>query len=39
MADKVALVRRPSSRMTEGITTHIERVPADAGLAVRQHEA
>jgi dimethylargininase len=39
MADRVALVRRPSSRMAEGITTHIERVPADAGLAARQHEA
>src|SRR4051794_13713301 len=39
MAGKVALVRRPSSRMAEGITTHIDRVPADAGLAARQHEA
>ena len=39
MADKVALVRRPSSRMAEGITTHIERVPADGGLAERQHGA
>jgi dimethylargininase len=39
MADKVALVRRPSSRMADGITTHIDRVPADAGLAARQHEA
>ncbi len=36
---RVALVRRPSSRMAEGITTHIDRVPADAGLAARQHEA
>jgi dimethylargininase len=34
-----ALVRRPSSRMAEGITTHIDRVPADAALALRQHEA
>jgi dimethylargininase len=25
--------------MAEGITTHIDRVPADAGLAARQHEA
>ncbi len=25
--------------MQEGITTHIDRVPADAGLAARQHEA
>src|SRR2546423_895983 len=39
MAGNVALVRRPSSRMAEGITTHIDRVPADAGLAARQHEA
>jgi dimethylargininase len=39
MADDVALVRRPSSRMADGITTHIERVPADAGLAARQHAA
>jgi dimethylargininase len=38
MEAKVALVRRPSSRMAEGITTHIERVPADSGLAARQHE-
>jgi dimethylargininase len=34
-----ALVRRPSNRMAEGITTHIDRVPADAALALRQHEA
>jgi dimethylargininase len=39
MAENVALVRRPSSRMADGITTHIDRVPADAGLAERQHEA
>ena len=39
MADQVALVRRPSSRMAEGITTHIDRVPADAALAARQHAA
>jgi len=39
MADPVALVRRPSSRMAEGITTHIDRVPADAALAERQHAA
>ena len=25
--------------MADGITTHIDRVPADAGLAARQHEA
>src|SRR3954453_2322317 len=39
MAEKLGLVRRPSSRMAGGITTHIARVPADAGLAARQHEA
>ena len=39
MTDRVALVRRPSSRMADGITTHIDRVPADDGLAARQHEA
>src|SRR3954468_20442002 len=39
MAEKVALVLRPSGRMADGITTHIDRVPADAGLAARQHEA
>jgi dimethylargininase len=39
MADAVALVRRPSSRMAEGITTYIDRVSADAGLAERQHAA
>jgi dimethylargininase len=38
MAEKVALVRRSSSRMAEGLTTHIDRVPADAGLAARQHD-
>jgi dimethylargininase len=39
MAGNVALVRRPSSRMADGITTHIVRVHVDAGLAARQHEA
>jgi dimethylargininase len=39
MAENVALVRRPSSRMADGITTHIERLPADSGLAARQHAA
>src|SRR3954468_13281970 len=39
MPDNVALVRRPSSRMQDGITTHIDRVPADAGLAAQQHAA
>jgi dimethylargininase len=39
MPDNVALVRRPSSRMQDGITTHIDRVPADARLAAQQHAA
>jgi dimethylargininase len=39
MVGNVALVRRPSRRMADGITTHIERVPADADLAARQHRA
>ncbi len=33
------LVRRPSPRLAEGELTHIERVPADAPLALRQWEA
>ena len=39
LADRVALVRRPSSRMADGITTHIDRAPADGALALRQHAA
>ncbi|NEA32628.1 dimethylargininase [Streptomyces sp. SID13031] len=31
-----ALVRRPSPRLAEGLLTHLERVPVDADLAVRQ---
>ncbi|TDD23049.1 N(G),N(G)-dimethylarginine dimethylaminohydrolase [Kribbella turkmenica] len=31
-----ALVRRPSPRLADGIVTHIERTPVDAGLAARQ---
>ena len=31
-----ALVRRPSPRLSEGITTHIDRVPVDLELARRQ---
>jgi dimethylargininase len=34
---RVALVRRPSHRMAEGIVTYGERVPADADLAAEQH--
>ena len=39
MAERVALVRRPSSRMAEGIVTYGERVEADAALAAEQHDA
>src|SRR6185503_10894204 len=35
----VALVRRPSSRMREGIVTYAEREPVDAALAAKQHGA
>jgi dimethylargininase len=31
-----ALVRSPSPRLAEGLLTHIERVPVDVGLALRQ---
>src|SRR6476661_10058332 len=31
-----ALVRRPGPRFDDGLTTHIDRVPVDAGLAARQ---
>jgi dimethylargininase len=34
---RVALVRRPSSRIAEGIVTYCERAPVDAELAARQH--
>ena len=33
-----ALVRRPSSRLSEGIVDHIERVPVDCELAANQWE-
>lgn len=39
MTQRVALVRRPSSRIAEGIVTFAERQPVDAELAARQHEA
>jgi len=35
----LALVRRPSSRLADGLVTHIERTPVDLALARRQHEA
>lgn len=34
-----ALVRRPSTRLAEGIVTHIARTPVDVALARRQHDA
>jgi dimethylargininase len=33
-----ALVRRPSSRLADGLVTHIERSVIDVGLAMRQHD-
>ena len=38
MLDRRVLVRRPSSRLAEGLVTHIERQPVDVDLAVRQWE-
>jgi dimethylargininase len=34
-----AIVRRPSRRIAEGEVTHIDRVPLDVDLAIRQHHA
>ena len=39
MHTKKALVRRPSPRLAEGLVTHIERSPVDAGIAMKQWEA
>jgi dimethylargininase len=39
MHDHRALVRRPSSRLADGLVTHIERQPVDVDLAMRQWEA
>jgi len=36
---RTALVRRPSSRLADGIVTHIDRQPGDTALAARQHDA
>jgi dimethylargininase len=33
-----ALIRRPSPRLAEGLVTHLERTPVDAGLALEQWE-
>lgn len=38
-AQDIALVRRPSTRLAEGIVTHIDRVPVDVDLALAQHAA
>lgn len=35
----VALVRQPSSRLAEGLVTHIARAPVDLALARQQHRA
>jgi dimethylargininase len=39
MEERIALVRRPSARIAEGIVTHIDRTPVDAALAAEQHAA
>jgi dimethylargininase len=36
---KIALVRRPTDDVADGIVTHIERVPVDPELAAEQHAA
>jgi dimethylargininase len=36
---QIALVRRPSPRIADGIVTHIDRTPVDAARAVEQHAA
>ncbi|HEX5619513.1 MAG TPA: N(G),N(G)-dimethylarginine dimethylaminohydrolase [Solirubrobacteraceae bacterium] len=37
MSDRIAMVRRPSRRMADGIVTHIDRTPVDVELAFEQH--
>jgi dimethylargininase len=39
MAERIALVRRPSRRIGEGIVTYGDRAPVDGTLAVEQHAA
>lgn len=39
MSRGVALIRRPSDRLAEGVVTHIERTAVDVELARRQHAA
>ncbi|MGY0019978.1 dimethylargininase [Streptomyces sp. cg35] len=36
MPSKKALIRRPGPRIAEGLVTHVERTPVDAGKAVAQ---
>ncbi|MEW2544509.1 dimethylargininase [Streptomyces sp. NPDC047002] len=38
MPSRKALIRQPSSRLDEGLVTHLERTPVDAVLALRQWE-
>ncbi|PZG15213.1 dimethylargininase [Nonomuraea aridisoli] len=35
----IALVRKPGPRISEGIVTHLQREPVDAGRAAAQHDA
>ena len=37
MPQPIALVRRPSSRLGDGIVTHLDRTPVDPALALEQH--
>src|SRR5215467_10051611 len=39
MLDRRVLVRSPSSRLDEGLVTHVERQPVDVPLAMRQWDA
>lgn len=39
MTSRKALIRRPGPRLTEGLVTHLERTPVDAGLALAQWES
>jgi dimethylargininase len=37
VSERIALVRRPSGRMADGIVTHIDRTPVDVDRAFEQH--
>jgi dimethylargininase len=39
VSERIALVRRPSRRMADGIVTHIDRTPVDVDHALAQHAA